>query len=702
MKTITIVTETIRDLLFNFRSKKSTLLCAVNWIFLATGLYGSLKVVSGLFGIDSDTCHSLMLWHGVKEHGMVWISDWLFTQDNWLLSLVPFHFLGFSLFGPNASLVIIFGWFIFVFSALVSGAIAWSVGAKRASFFIVIALLNFGLYAHYPGLVSYSTSHNITNLFGLTSILILIRWSKRPDNLLLVLLLATLTSGAISDPWMLPSYNLPILLVGLVFLARPTNNIGRDKSLKLIALSSISIIAVKTKLFGTLAFLPSMRFSPADWLTTNTNSFYLVKDLGGLLNIIPFSGPNWFLPGLLSLAIIAVFLQHSTLVCIRTRTKISQAAAAYFLVSLFSIAGIISAFIISNLEADDGSARFLISCAYLVVITAGILADYIWENVGHIYRYSLILILGLFLSSSLISNFNCIASRNFQFRDNGTANTIALLNDNGLTYGYGPYWGSNANAVTAASQTEIRIRPVVFNRRSGMISGNRAESSTRWYTAEDIPTDVSEFFVIVKADGEECPDISICLDGLARQFGQPTRSIKNGDASILVWNRELLDCEKLSSTHPIKKFDSEPIVVVRNKKFKFTTNGEVPNGHGWGKPEGWGTWSEGNSSLIMLTMIDRTSSDVEMVIEGVAYLPEKDMAQRVGVVVNGLSLGQLTYNASTNGGLRAVKIPGSVIREGGGALNVEFSIDQPRSPLELGISVDPRKMGFGLISLSFR
>jgi hypothetical protein len=39
---------------------------------LLVGLCGSFKVVLGLFGIEPDTIHSLMLWQGMSEHGLPW------------------------------------------------------------------------------------------------------------------------------------------------------------------------------------------------------------------------------------------------------------------------------------------------------------------------------------------------------------------------------------------------------------------------------------------------------------------------------------------------------------------------------------------------------------------------------------------------------------------------------------------------------
>jgi len=61
-------------------------------ILFSIGLFGSLKTTFGLFGINPDSSHSAMLWYGIRDHGMNFIKEWLFTPDNWLFSLFPIHF----------------------------------------------------------------------------------------------------------------------------------------------------------------------------------------------------------------------------------------------------------------------------------------------------------------------------------------------------------------------------------------------------------------------------------------------------------------------------------------------------------------------------------------------------------------------------------------------------------------------------------
>lgn len=530
---------------YSFGTRTSTLIVVAVLLLSVVGLIGSLKVVLGLFGIEPDTCHSLILWHGIKEYGISWLRDWMFTQDNWLLSLVPLHFIGFTLFGPKASVVIVFGWIIYISSAFVAAAIVWKLGAKRASVFVFLSLINLNLFAHACGFVSYSTSHNITNLFGLTSLLILIYWCDKPRNYLLVSLFIILVCGAVSDPWMLASYNLPLFLLSLFLFFQPSKNISRNRILILIGLTGLAIISTKTKLFGVLYFLPNTHLPLGDWNTMETNAVFLVQGLGGVLNIVPFSPENSFIAGFLSLCVLFIMFMYGIYNALKFRVSVGQSVSLFFLAAILSIGGIILAFIIINVGAKDYSTpRYLINSIYLIIIAMGVLSEYIWKSAHVAYHYTIAIILMLFFTLNLSSNWPYISNTSFKYRDTGLTDTITFLTENGLTYGYGPYWGSNANAVTAASNSKIRIRPVLFDKNSGvMIAGNRPQTSKRWYTEEDVPVGTSEFFVMVMNDIEVCPDINVCVSGLEEQFGKPIKRITRGDSIILVWDHALIGYE---------------------------------------------------------------------------------------------------------------------------------------------------------------
>jgi hypothetical protein len=508
---------------------------------ISIGLYGSLKVVVSLSRIDPDTCHSLMLWQGINAHGISWVKEWIFTQDNWLFSLLPFHALGFLIFGATPAVAVYGGWVIFVLSAFISGVIAWQLDAKRAAFLIPVVLLLAGHFVHFEGFASYSTSHNITNLFGLISIAVIIRWLKNQKNRNLVLLMMTLIAGAVSDPWMIASYNLPIVLVSLILCFFPSLKISRWDCIKLFLVSALSILAVKSKLFGILNFLPSMEFYFGNWVTLKNNSLFLIKNLGGMLDILPFQSASTILHASISLVIaLALLILH--FVTIKKSIIFSEKSIfAFYLFAFFSVGGIMLAYAIGSIEATSITARFLVNCFYLIAIGLGVLIDRNWKNSTLIARIVSLSVVTLFISAAVSSNLHAWQIPGFAIRDGETNLLVDFLRKNNLSYGYGPYWGSHSNAVSAASQFQIRVRPIVFDRTNGtIVVGTRAESSRHWYTSTDAVVDQKDFFVMIRADGEECADVNLCIKGLYQQFGNPVRELKYVDATILVWDRPLI------------------------------------------------------------------------------------------------------------------------------------------------------------------
>lgn len=199
------------------------------------------------------------------------------------------------------------------------------------------------------------------------------------------------------------------------------------------------------------------------------------------------------------------------------------------------------AYSIGSIEATSITARFLVNCFYLIAIGLGVLVDRNWKSSSRILRITSASVIALFITAGVTSNLQAWKMPGFATKDGGTNALVDFLRNNNLSYGYGPYWGSHSNAIAAASQFEIRVRPVVFDRTSGMmIAGTRAESSRHWYTAQDAAVNQKEYFVMVRSDGEECADINLCLKGLHRQFGNPVRQLKYLDAIILVWDQPLI------------------------------------------------------------------------------------------------------------------------------------------------------------------
>lgn len=657
---------------------------------LIIGIYASFKLVLASFSIEADTAHSLILWHGINKHGIAWLKDWLFTQDNWLLSLVPLHFILFSLLGDNPAIPIILGWIIFIAAAAASATLARICGAKRSYLWVFLFLINLGIYAHQNGFISYSTSHNISNLYGLLALLLYTKFLGQPTGVKLVSFSLLLTAGAVSDPWLLAAYNVPILIANIILLLLPRATIPRTVTFQSTVAVSISVLAVKTKLFGAFQFLPLTHFHPGNWQIINSNAVYLLKDLGGLFNFIPFHTSNDFLPGIITVTLLSLCVLRIAPRPLVTLLNLGSTKAILLLIFALSSCSIVSAFVLSDVPAQDYSARFLINILYAVPVIFAIYIEENWKKLSINTKILTVTIISLSFLSNISSTIKIALDGDLKIKSEDVERTISFLRDHDLNYGYGPYWGANANAVTVKSGYKIIIRPVTFSSSSGaMVIGNRMQSSKRWEKDEDFPKSAKKFFVIVKSDGEECPIVETCLSGLQKQYGKPVQKLTMRDSVVLVWNRESL----INAGHQIR--------FTPGNTYFFGEGGELINGHGWSHPESWGIWSDGQEASIRFELQKTLEQDIFLSIGGKAFLHKDRASRQVDLYCNNAYIGTLEYNNSDRELFQNFHVNKDIINSNGKYINISFRISEPESPHDLEISNDTRKLGFGLSHIKF-
>ncbi len=500
---------------------------------LAASLFLSLKTVLGGCGVDSDSILAMTLWQGVRAHGLGWLGQFSFTPDNWLLSIVSFNFLSFALFGLHAWLVLASGWAVFALAALVSALLAHELGARRWALLLPFPLLLLGWYAQNPGYAAYPVSHNVTNLYGLAALLFALRAVRANARISYVLVFLLLVAGSVSDPWMVAAYDLPLLLsCGAVvwWQFRPAPAMWR-----LAAIALAAILLVRTHMLWTMRFLPTQSVRPGSPHVMAGNAAYLVKDLGGLFNIVPGGHVTDVLPALLSLAG-AGLAGFTAWRAARPAGLPRLFLAVAGLSSLATMAG----FVCLNVTQGDYSGRFLINILYFYAIFMAVAVARGWPRLGWRGKIVIGLFTGLFMGCGLATTAPVWRAPGFTIQTNGVDGIIGFLRANGLSYGYGPYHGANTNAVTALSDGRVTIRPVEFDPETGrMLPRVRTQSGASWLTVRDIPAGQREFFVYIVSDGEECASPALCVAGLTAQLGPPARALRNGQAIILVWDHKL-------------------------------------------------------------------------------------------------------------------------------------------------------------------
>lgn len=506
---------------------------------------------------------SSILYYDVKEHGLASLVNWVYTQDNWVLSLLPYDFLLFHLFGVNQLTIVISGWLIFVFSAFVSGLIAFNLGAKMAAIGIVIALLFLGEFAHSYGFVSYPISHNITNLYGLLSVLAFVLWVKSGKWFYLILLQLLLICGSISDPWMNATYVLPIFILSLRLLVIPTLHLTQIKKKFLIILTIVSIIAIKSKLFGLLYWLPSMSFSLVNFSIIKSNVLFFITNFGTLFNIVPAANPaNTFLIPLIStVAVIILFV--SSIRCYSFKnTPEDRTVSIFTQLVIYSVVIVSLAFVLTGSQIYIGSSRFLINCLYLLVILIAIMFDLGWKKYLPLLRIIFVLIAAMFTLTGSYSIYKLATNGNPTSSDEASEK-IQFLKSNNLNYGYAPYW-SGTYDIKIKSNNQIKIIPVMFDKIHGSIIVNRAQTKNTWFTSsDDSHSNQKNFFVLLRSDAEECADINICKNGVVEQFGKPDKILKFKDSLIYVWNYSLFDSNhKIIPSTNIKILHPQNILTI--------------------------------------------------------------------------------------------------------------------------------------------
>jgi hypothetical protein len=141
--------------------------------------------------------------------------------------------------------------------------------------------------------------------------------------------------------------------------------------------------------------------------------------------------------------------------------------------------------------------------------------------------------------------------------------------------------------------------------------------------------------------------------------------------------------------------------IPSNIDFSSKGNGAPALVTGWSTPEPWGVWSDGNESILRFKVKQVISSDLLLTLYGSPFdLPTGD--QKVEVLVNGELLLKMGKQEKSSKGYYRIILPRELIAKYDNRVELLIKISNPKSPMELGISNDPRKLGFGLVSISIK
>lgn len=122
---------------------------------------------------------------------------------------------------------------------------------------------------------------------------------------------------------------------------------------------------------------------------------------------------------------------------------------------------------------------------------------------------------------------------------------------------------------------------------------------------------------------------------------------------------------------------------------------------GWSGMESWGVWSDGSHARIGFKIDAPVATDVQLSLLLKAFLTATKPELVVVPSVNGRSLPPITLAGDqAEPSSHEISVPSQDVMQANGRIQIDFDIQDSRSPKEMGMSEDSRKLGLGLIEIS--
>jgi hypothetical protein len=121
---------------------------------------------------------------------------------------------------------------------------------------------------------------------------------------------------------------------------------------------------------------------------------------------------------------------------------------------------------------------------------------------------------------------------------------------------------------------------------------------------------------------------------------------------------------------------------------------------GWAQSEDWGTWTDGSRAILRLKPASVGTSDLVLTVRARGFVVPQHPQQDIDVLLNGTAVGRWSFN-SFEIVERELRLPASLVA-GSDMLELTFVAPSARSPAELGLSADTRRLGIGVASATLR
>ncbi len=494
-----------------------------------------------LWGADSDIADPVLIWQGIHLHGIGFLQNWRYTGDNWLLSLIPIDFLLFALAGHAPIILLLIGLGIFYAIILLVYLIIDAECGRLAALASAAVLLFTGRPAlGADGFLTYPISHGITLAWGLLGLLCAARWLRTPDKKWLIASGISLYIGCQSDPWGTFAFLLPMMLGSVALLVfHRADRVGAEwRALRAVILMGLVVIGlIITRFFGILLFLlgPPHHFAPISAMLQR--ALIALRYIPVFFNVIPGSltttgtTPTHLITGI-DTAILLTLLGITGVKFCRATTSLSLTRKFLALTSIISLGLMVAALIGSDFPLNMATARYLSNFFVFVPILIAIG----WSGVP-LYSPRGAALISIIAAGSIIAG---LVSNQLTLRPtiprNGIPALAKFLTAHHLSFGYGPYWPTEANAMNWVSNGAVTIRPIVYDRQSGRFIPKGILTLQAWYQH---PNSGPKSFLIVQTQANSCGTKITCISAAERQFGQPSRLLPYRSLSILVFDHPL-------------------------------------------------------------------------------------------------------------------------------------------------------------------
>lgn len=518
-------------------------MAAVLCVLILLGLFQSVEIVFHFWGADSDVADPVLLSAGLVHHGWHFVTAWRYTQDNWLLSLMPLDFALFSVFGDRPVVVVLTGLMFFYVMVLLTGVMVGRMRGVRAGGFTVAVLL----FAGQPtlgneGFLAYAVSHGVSIVWGMFGLLFAALWISRRRGGFLVAAGLCLFVGALSDPWDDAAFLAPMTVAGAVlgWVGEP----GERRLLAAIAgMGVVVAVLVLTKGLGLLGFLPGASHQFASFAQMVQNFLMAMRYVSVFLNLLPGSFPlASTTPPVASIIVDNGVFAVIVLVC---AVRLAQRYRAVSLerrfvavTALGSIGLMIAALVVTGFQQGMVTARYL---SNLFVAVPLLMA----ASPGGVARFSLagrggVLVLGgLFIGSGMISGRMIPLMWPPRVTHNGIGQMAAFLERHDVTFGYGPYWRTEANAMGWVTHNAVTIRPMVFDPGTSRFIPKAVQTAAHWYRPAAVRRAPRRMAFIVANVAHACGAVRSCAAVAAAQFGAPVEILPYRAVTVLIYDHRL-------------------------------------------------------------------------------------------------------------------------------------------------------------------